>query len=438
MDLKKERHFPAVCSVLCLLAALAVCAPAQETQKLALADAVARALQYSPELAAARADIRAAAASAMQASAYAAPELTLAWEAMPGFFDPAHADESSIGLSQSFEFPLKRKYRLAGLGYERNLAESRLQKAQALLVARVKHAYFSALFAAEQIANLEKAVGWLGEFAGLAASRYAAQSGTYLEVLRARVEAAKLRAELIGWQGVSGQNLAALNRLLGNPGPLPLQLSDGFSLPPLARSLDQELASRLPGNSRLQQARARVSRQRSSLALARSGYWPDFTLAVSRQRLNGQPPYDANGYSGARGRGWAIELGFSLPFLWGKGPRAEILQAQAGSDKAATLLAAAEKDVRSAVESAYRKVKTAEAQVGVFQDSLLADGQDQLQAGLELYRLMRIDSWQLLDVLRSDLEIHDEYSRALFSFNLALADLEAAGEADDMGDEYEE
>jgi hypothetical protein len=57
---------------------------------------------------------------------------------------------------------------------------------------------------------------------------------------------------------------------------------------------------------------------------------------------------------------------------------------------------------------------------------------------LELYRLMRIDSWQLLDVLRSDMEIHDEYSRALFSFNLALADLEAAGEADDMGDEYEE
>jgi hypothetical protein len=52
---------------------------------------------------------------------------------------------------------------------------------------------------------------------------------------------------------------------------------------------------------------------------------------------------------------------------------------------------------------------------------------------LELYRLMRIDSWQLLDVLRSDMEIHDEYSRALFRFNLALADLEAAGESENMG-----
>ena len=416
-----------------LLAALSASSPSQDAHKLSLADAVARALQYSPDLAAARADIRAAEARSMQAAAFAAPELTLAWEAMPGFFNPAQADESSIGLSQSFEFPLKRRHRLAGLGYERNLAESRLQNASKLVVARVKRAYFRALFSREQIANLEEAVGWLGQFADLAASRYAAQSGTYLEVLRARVEAAKLRSELVGLQGESAQNLAALNLLLGNPGPQPLLLVDRFSVSPLSRSLEQEIGDLLPASSRLLLARARISRQRSSLDQARSGYWPNFSLAVMRQRLNGQPPYNANGYSGTRSHGWAIELGFRLPFLWSKGPRSEILQAQAGLDKAGSLLAAAEKDVRNAVETAYGKVKTAEAQVGIFRDSLLADSEDQIQAGLELYRLMRIDSWQLLDVLRSDMAIHDEYSRALFRFNLALADLEAAGESENMG-----
>lgn len=411
---------------------------AQEAQKLSLDDALARALQVSPELAAARTDIRAAEARTMQAAAFAAPELSLAWEAMPVLFKPAEADERSIGISQSFEFPLKRKYRLEAIRFGQRLAESRLQNARKLLVARVKRAYFQALFAREQIANLEKAASWLEEFAGLAASRYAAQKGTYLEVLRSRVEAAKLNSELIGWQGESGLNLAALNRLLGYPGPLPLLLTDHFSEPPFSRSLDQEIAGRLPLHSRLLLARTQVSSQQSSLNQARSGYWPDFSLAVSRQRLNGQPPYDANGHFGNRSRGWAVELGFSLPFLWGRGPRAEILQAQAGLDKAGTMLAAAEKDVRTAIETAYQKVKTAEAQVGVFGNSLLADSRDQLLAGLDLYRLNRIDSWQLLDVMRSDMETHNEYSRALYRFNLALADLETAGEVDGLGDEYEE
>jgi cobalt-zinc-cadmium efflux system outer membrane protein len=438
MNLKKNRYAFPIRLAPWLLAALAVCAPAQEAQKLPLADAVALALQYSPELAVARTDIRAAEARTMQAAAFAAPELTLAWDAMPAFFKPAGADESSVGLRQTFEFPLKRKHRLEALGHGQRLAESRLQNVQKLLVARVKRAYFQALFAREQIANLEKAAGWLEQFAGLAASRYAAQNGTYLEVLRARVEAAKLNSELIGWQGEFAQNLAALNRLLGNPGPLPLILTDHFSEPPFGRTLDQEIGSRLPLNSLLLQARAQVSRQRSFVNQSRSGFWPDFSLAVSRQRLNGQPPYDANGYFGSRSHGWAIELGFSLPFLWGKGPRAEIMQARAGLDKAETILAANEKDVRSAIERDYQKVKTAEAQVGVFRDSLLADSRDQLQAGLDLYRLNRIDSWQLLDVLRSDMEIHNEYSRALYRFNLALADLEAAGEAENSGEENEE
>jgi len=421
-----------------LVAALGAPSPSQEAPKLTLAGAVDRALQYSPELAAARAEIRAARGRTMQAAAFAAPELTLTWDAMPAFFNPAGADERSVGISQSFEFPLKRKHRLQALRHEEVLAEGRLQRTQKLVAARVKRAYFRALLDGRQIANLEMASAWLEQFAALAASRYAAQNGTYLEVLRARVEKAKLESELIGWRGEAQQAQAALNILLGDPASRRLLLADTFSEPPFGRSLEQEIAGRLAENTRLRQAREDVSRQLSLLALARSGYWPDLSLAVTRQRLNGQPPYDANGYSGSRGNGWAIELGVSLPFVLGRGPRAEILQARAGLDKAETLQAAAEKEVRAAVETAWQKIKTSEAQVGVFRGSLLADSRDQLQAGLELYRLLRIDSWQLLDVLRSDLEVESEYSRALFRFNLALADLEAAGENENMGVENEE
>lgn len=434
----KARWTQPLLPALCLLAALSVPSPSQDALKLSLAGAVARALQYSPELAAARAEIRAAQGRTMSAAAFAAPELTLSWEAMPAFFKPAGADERSVGVSQSFEFPLKRKYRVQALRHEETLAEARLHRAQKLMAARVKRAYFRALLAARQIASLETASAWLERFAALAASRYTAQNGTYLEVLRARVEKAKLESELIGWRGEAQQAQAALNVLLGDPAARPLRLSDSFGEPPFARSLEQETAGRLAESARLRQAREAVSRQLSLLALARSGHWPDLTLAVARQWLNGQPPYDANGYSGSRSRGWAIELGVSLPFVLGRGPRAEILQVRAGLDRAEALQADAEKDVRAAVEAAWQKIKTAEAQVGVFRGSLLADSMDQLQAGLELYRLLRIDSWQLLDLLRSDLEVQSEYSLALSRFNLALADLDAAGESESMGVENEE
>lgn len=435
---KKFRNARSLVLAVWLLAALVAPSPSQDAPALSLAEAVDRALQYSPELAAARAEIRAAQGRTMQAAAFAAPELTLSWEAMPAFFKPAGADERSVGISQSFEFPLKRKYRLQALRHEEALADGRLRHERKLVVARVTRAYFRALLDGRLIADLETAAAWLERFAELAASRYAAQNGTYLEVLRARVEKAKMENELIGRRGEAQQAQAALNILLGDPASRPLLLADAFGEPPFRRSLEQEIAGRLAENTRLRRAREDVSRQLSLLALARTGYGPDLSLAVTRQRLNGQPPYDANGYSGSRANGWAIELGISLPFVLGRGPRAEIIQARAGLDKAEALLAAAEKEIRAAVEMAWQKIRAAEAQVGVFRGALLADSRDQLQAGLELYRLLRVDSWQLLDVLRSDLEVQSEYSRALFRFNLALADLEAAGENENMGVENEE
>ena len=350
-------------------AAMALPVSGQEGQTLSLADAVARALQYSPELAVARADIRAASARTMQAAAFAAPELALSWEAMPAFFKPADADERSLGISQSFEFPRKRRYRLQALRREEDLAESRLQNERALLTARVKRAYFQALLAGRRIENLEKAVAWLQQFASMAASRYTAQSGTYLEVLRARVEKGKLESELILRRGEAEQCRAALNRLLGNPASLPLLLSDSFGEPPYTRSLAQETADRLRLNSRLLQGRSMLSREHSYLDLARSAFWPDLSLAVSRQWLNGQPPYDAGNFTGRSTNGWAIEIGIRLPFLWGKGTRAEALLARAGLEKAETIFAALEKDVRLATEVAFRRVKTAEAQVDVFHGS---------------------------------------------------------------------
>jgi cobalt-zinc-cadmium efflux system outer membrane protein len=421
-----------------LLACLFQFLSAADAPRLSLADAVALALRSHPEVAGARLDIRAAEAQVMRVTAFSAPELSFTLDAMPGVFNPSGADERSVGIRQSFEFPVKTKTRRELARLELQLARIRLQNISAVLAVRVKKRYWQILFDQAQIANLERVAALLKQFAELAAGRYSAQSGTYLEVLRARLELAKRSSELIGWRSALVRDNAILVRLLGLPGGTAPSLSEIFHEPPFLRTLDQELASRLPANTQLLRGGALIDRQLSEARLARRGIWPDFSLAFSYQRLNGQPPYDRNGFSGNPSNAWALDLGVSLPFLWGSGRRGEILQAQAGLEKARIGLEAAERDVRLAIGNAFQSLKTSEAQVNVFKDSLLADSSAQLQAAMELYNLGQLDSWQLLDALRSEIEIKSEYSRALYQFNLALAELEGAGETENSGEENEE
>lgn len=411
---------------------------AQEIEKLSLADAVDQALRSHPEIAGARLDIQAAEARVMQITAFQAPEIVFTLDGMPGLFKPAAADEQSVGISQSFEFPVKTKLRRDSARFDLQLAQIRLQNKSVLLAVQVKKSYLKVLFAKAQIANLERVAALLRQFADLAAARYAAQSGTYLEVLRARLEMAKRNSDLIGWQSILLRDSASLNRLLGRSGKVLPVLSEMFSEPPLARTLAQELAARLPNHSQLLRGRARIDQQLAEGQLARQGFWPDFSLALAYQRLNGQPPYDSNGFSGSRRSGWALEFGFSLPFLMSKDRRGEVLQARAGLEKARIGLQAVEKDVVLAIENAFQLLKSSAAQVAVFKDSLLADSRDQLRAAMELYNLKQLDSWQLLDALRSEIEINSDYSQALYQFNLALAELEGAGETENTGEENEE
>jgi outer membrane protein TolC len=411
---------------------------AEDVQRLSLADAVAQALRSHPEVAGARLDMQAAEARIMQVTAFQPPELNFTLDAMPGIFKPAEADEQSVGISQSFEFPVKTKYRRDLARFDLRLAEISLQNKSVILAVQVKKSYLKVLFAQAQIANLERVAALLKQFADLATARYAAQSGTYLEVLRARLEMAKRNKDLVGWRSALVRDTASLKRLLGIRGSMVLFLTDTFQEPPFLRTLEQELAVRLPNHSQLLRGSAQIDRQSSEAQLSRLGFWPDFSLGLAYQRLNGQPPYNSNGFSGSRSSGWAIELGFSLPFLINKGRRGEILQARASLEKARIGLQAAERDVALAIENAYQLVISSAAQVGVFKDSLLADSHDQLQAAMELYNLKQLDSWQLLDALRSEIEINSDYSQTLYQFNLALTDLEGAGETENPGEENEE
>jgi hypothetical protein len=80
------------------------------------------------------------------------------------------------------------------------------------------------------------------------------------------------------------------------------------------------------------------------------------------------------------------------------------------------------------VEAAYVSAKAAEEQVLVFEKSLLRELEDELVIQLDYFRYGKTDAYSLLDLHRTFVLAELERLRALLLFNLALADLEVAGE----------
>jgi hypothetical protein len=89
------------------------------------------------------------------------------------------------------------------------------------------------------------------------------------------------------------------------------------------------------------------------------------------------------------------------------------------------------------IENAYRMAKAAEAQVETFHTSLLKDVEDELQSGIMLYQTNQLDALNVIDIYRTYTETKTEYFRSLCNYNLALVDLEVAGEDVIKGDVHE-
>jgi outer membrane protein TolC len=164
------------------------------------------------------------------------------------------------------------------------------------------------------------------------------------------------------------------------------------------------------------------------VSLANKSYLPDFSLGFSFQRVREQPPFDANDFNGTTINSLGVDFGLSIPLWFWKGPRGITGEAAANYAIAKVMSAKVDRDVTTAIQSAYRVLKTAETQVNVFEQSLLQDIEDELMSGITLYRNNQLDALNLIDIYRTYSSTKAEYYRALYNYLVALADLQVAGE----------
>lgn len=401
---------------------------AQEHATFSLQRAIEIAQQHNPRIVQAQRAIDAALGKSLQARRIANPELEFSWDQIPSFLSLGKADERDIGLSQSIEYPARRSARIDVADRERMLAEFELERERRVLTARVKKAYYRLWHQQNLSQELHNQIRLLEDMQAIVLDRFKNGSAAYADVLRARLEIARLNNDAIDAERDLAIRRSECNVLLGRAAEASLVPSDSIRTT-LLRSKALTLVDSLSEASfYLKMAQARLSRQDASVALARSSYYPDLTLGIAYQLRKGEAPYNLNGFTGTNASVLGVRVGLSLPLWFWNDQQGQVQEAMAERSIAETGMASALQNVRANIIAAESEVQAARARVASFDRSLVSDADDLVKLSRTQYQNGQIDLLNLLDIHRSARAIHLDHAKALLQLAVAEASLESAGE----------
>ena len=402
-----------------LSALAAAAALAGQESGLTLEQAVETVLAGHPEVLEARSRLDSARGRTLQLASRPEPQLAAGLEGipLPGLGDEGDELEVRLGIEQVFEYPGKRALRAAVGRTGEALAEAELDRVRLVLTARVKRAYWKAVFARAAAEALELSGVRLDTLLEDLEARYRSGTAAYGDVLRARAEMARLRNQALDQARERRAAEAELRGLLGMPAAGALELSTPLPIAPLEAGPEALWERSRTARPSLRAAALRSEQAASAVKLAGLGRRPDFVAGFLLPSV--------------RPDAWGVELGLTLPFLRPGRLRGQALEAEAEVEAARRASEALERRSRTAVESAWAAAKAAEAQVRVYEASLLAELEDELAIELEYFRYGKAEAFGVIDLHRTFALAQVERLRALLLYNLALADLEVAGEEND-------
>jgi len=378
---------------------------------LTLEEATTMALRHNPDILLAEKSLEAIRAKKLEIRAWRDPGLVFSQEGL-AIGPRAGEQEVTLGVEQVVEFPGKRALRTQAVTSEEEALVAELESLKLIVTADVKKAYFRVAHTRMVMVRMEEILDILKQYQEMASVRFQAGQVSSLDVLRGRLESARVRAELIEARRQYRENLAALSLIIGQPIDESETVTSGLDFEPLEKDLPM-LRREVETRPSLRAASFRLEQSGSSLRLAQKSWLPDLAFALY--------------YPSLRTSGWGFSIGVSIP-LWRDRWKGQVAQAEASRDAAAATLEARRRRILTLVDAAYADVRAAEERLALFEKTLLREVETMLEIGISQYPYGQIDSLNLFDVYRLYKTTRMEHLDALLAHKIALAELEIAGE----------
>jgi outer membrane protein TolC len=349
-----------------------------------------------------------------QATAYPYPSLFFNSDLQAQPLNFKNADESYLGVNQTFELPQKRAMRRKIAESESGEVETDIDLVKIEVIFQVKKAFYGLLLAREKLEYSRRDLQLAEDYLQKAELKRAAGDVAQVEVLRAKVEA--LKAANAVRVAVSNENLARayLNYHMAQRKETPLQITGQLQVPFVDLSLEDLKREALNLRPELRRLQFSVEKETRTEEAARLSNWPDPDFNLSKHRLEGQATT------------WSFTVQVPLPFLFKRRQNAQIAEAQANVRMLEREADQMRNSIVLDVEEAYTDAQKARNQILLYQQEILPQAQEVYDMFLFSYQEGEIGGIELIEARRTLNESRKSYADALFEYASALATLEKA------------
>ncbi len=394
------------------VAALLTFAPASFAQEMTVEELVAAALQQSPELRAARAEIAIAAGRVTQAGLRPNPMVSSSHE--QGGVDMA---TTMIGA----EWPLALRRRAARVAVAQGAADITalsIRERERLLASAVRAQAGRLLAARRTLEIASEALGAARRLRDLLDRRVAEGGSTKLDANLAAVEALRLEADVAIATGDLQAATIELRALSGIPADAPLALRDsleGLAAAPVLPRLTA--AAALEARADIREALAQITLADARLDAARREGRTDMTLAAAYTRSKQGFDLFAFDHHGLRQPiqdiFHTVTLGARLTMPWFDRNQGTIAAAQAERAGAEALVTARQRAARAEIDASLARERETRRAVELYAGDVRTLARQNVEVMLEAYDLGRFPLSDVLAEQRRYLDVEAGFTAVL-------------------------
>jgi cobalt-zinc-cadmium efflux system outer membrane protein len=357
-------------------------------------------------------ELRASRARVRQANAFPQPEISYDSDLQPSFFNFKKSGESYFGISQLIEFPGRRYLRGKIAGKEYDMLGCDVDLIRMEIIYDVKRSFYGLLLAMETKKHAEENLKMAQDYFEKAVEKYRSGEVAKLEMLRAKVEAAKAGNQLKVATNTIKLAKAQLNFFLAREQFQPIQIQGNLRRQFHRLELNDLQAKALAFRPEIKKERLALKKESLAKKHALLSYLPDVSLGVSRHRIESEPTT------------WDVALSFEVPLFFWQKASGEIAEANANMAAVNERLKYTELSVSLEVENAYYNVVSLQNQIELFEKEVLDEAETVYRMSMISYKEGKIGSIELIESRRSLVELKQAYAETLFNHQLAMAELE--------------